>query len=68
MQSFMLCSLDAVLLQAEVSELLSRVLSGKVLRLAADFFTFEYVYKNHTRHYHDEHGIITGAFLAVPQC
>ena len=41
--------------------MLGSALGGKALSLPADFFTYEYVYKNHTRHYHLEgDGSLTG--------
>ncbi|KAL6764757.1 hypothetical protein V8C86DRAFT_1367634 [Haematococcus lacustris] len=46
-------------LQREVDALLEVELGGKALRLPAEFFTYEYVYKNHTRHYHYEQSVLT---------
>jgi hypothetical protein len=39
-------------------------LGGKLLLLHDEYFTFELLYKNHTRHYHEEPrfvGKVTGA-------
>lgn len=35
-------------------------LQGKLLQLPAEFFTFELMYRNHTRHFHEEKGKLTG--------
>ena len=55
----------------QVDEALSKDLKGKVMSVAGDFFIFEYLYKNHTRQYHEaENGDLTGAWgtwcLTIP--
>ncbi len=47
----------------QVDEALSSELRGKVISIVGDFFVFEYVYKNHTRQYHEtQNGELTGEY------
>ncbi|KAF5829741.1 hypothetical protein DUNSADRAFT_15565 [Dunaliella salina] len=39
-----------------VDEVLQKELGDKFILLPTEFFVFEYLYKNHTRHYHEEKG------------
>ncbi|MEW5307448.1 MAG: hypothetical protein WDW36_009843 [Sanguina aurantia] len=39
---------------AEVDAVLAGALAGRLVRLPTEYFTFEYLYKNHTRHYHED--------------
>jgi hypothetical protein len=39
---------------------LGKELGGVALLLPGEFFVYEYVYKNHTRHFHPEDGKLTG--------
>ncbi|MEW5317451.1 MAG: hypothetical protein WDW38_008745 [Sanguina aurantia] len=39
---------------AEVDAVLAGALAGRLVRLPTEYFTFEYLYKNHTRHYHQD--------------
>jgi hypothetical protein len=47
-------------MQREVDGVLDKELGGVALLLPGEFFVFEYVYKNHTRHFHPEDGKLTG--------
>ncbi len=49
-----------MLTQRDVDVLLSGELGGRAVLLPGEFFIFEYVYKNHTRHYHPDNGKLTG--------
>lgn len=49
--------------QAAVDAALGPELFGKMLLLPAEFFTFEFVYKNHSRHWRKEGGELTGGWF-----
>lgn len=39
---------------SEIDQVLIPELEGKLLRIPAEFFIYEYMYKNHTRHFHED--------------
>ncbi len=48
----------------DVNRVLAPVLAHKLLTIPSDFFTYEYLYKNHTRHFHAErNGGVTGGWV-----
>ena len=45
----------------QVDRVLAPALAHRLLSIPSDFFIYEYLYKNHTRHYHpDADGRLTG--------